>query len=92
MNNKQPKMKLHRFWFTFQDLPKFSKFGLGCGVTAYNREDAIGILKERVFFGCSLPTIHSVTEDIDIRELDQDHIVPNMGLVIARGVWFPTGF
>jgi hypothetical protein len=36
--------------------------------------------------GASLTT---VVPDVDIRTLDQAHVIPNMGPVVFRGVWFP---
>jgi len=30
-----------------------------------------------------------VVEDVDVRTLDQGHVVPNMGAVNFPGVWFP---
>ena len=83
---------LHRFWFTFSDPPQFSPLGLGCGVTAYDYADALAILKTTVFGEKPALTIKSVTEDIDIRTLDQDQVIPNMGVVVNRGVWFPLGY
>ena len=82
---------LHRFWFTFQDPPQFSPLGLGCGITAHDYEDAERILASLVFAGRAVPIIKSVVEDIDVQTLDQSHVVPNMGLVTTRGVWFPQG-
>jgi hypothetical protein len=29
-------------------------------------------------------------EDVDIRELDQNHVIPNIGVVSKQGVWFPN--
>jgi len=29
-------------------------------------------------------------ENIDIRLLDQEHVVPNIGMVTFRGIWFPN--
>lgn len=84
-------MRLRRFWFTFRSPPRFSPLGMGCGVTAQSREEATQILTSTVFAGCSVPIIDSVVEDIDVRTLDQNHVVPNMGQVASRGVWFPLG-
>jgi hypothetical protein len=84
-------MSLRRFWFTFRVAPEFSPLGLGCGVTARCREDAIQILSATVFAGRAVLMIESVVEDVDIRSLDQGHVVPNMGDVTQRGVWFPLG-
>jgi hypothetical protein len=81
---------LRRFWFSFQNLPPFSILAVGCGVTAYSHDDAVHILKERVF-SQALPAC-SVIEDVDIHTLDENHVLPNMGQVTQRGVWFPLGY
>jgi hypothetical protein len=31
-----------------------------------------------------------VVEDVDVRDLDQGHVVPNIGPVNFRGVWYPN--
>ena len=85
---------LHRFWIEFKKpLPSLSLgLGLGCGVTAYNYADALKILKEKVFVGLEIWDVESVVVDIDIQTLNQGKIIPNMGLVTERGVWFPGGY
>lgn len=83
---------LHRFWFTFMNPPKFSPLGLGCGVTAHNFEDARDILQTQVFASETALTIDVVVEDVDIQTLDSHHVLPNMGAVTSRGVWFPLGY
>lgn len=83
---------LHRFWFTFADPPQFSPLGLGCGVTAYDYADASNLLKATVFGEMPALTIQSVTEDVDIQTLDRNHVIPNMGIAVNRGVWFPLGY
>jgi len=30
-------------------------------------------------------------EDVDIREFDKGHVIPNMNLPVYRGTWFPPG-
>lgn len=82
--------QLHRFWFSFEDLPPFSILNVGCGVTAYTYDDALQILKDRVF-AQSLPA-SSVIADVDVSTLDENHVRPNMGVVTQRGVWFPLGY
>ena len=81
---------LTRYWFTFPKLPDKAALNLGCGVTAYNYEDAIDLLRERVFGGME-PTVLAFAENVDVTNLDKSHVIPNMGQVIARGVWFPLG-
>jgi hypothetical protein len=83
---------LHRFWLTFKHPPQFSPLGLGCGVTAYNYADALELVRSRVFSEKSMPVIESVTQDVDIQTLDKYHVVPNMGLVNNRAVWYPLGY
>ncbi len=86
-------MTLHRYWFRFD--PKTSGLPLGvragCGVTAYDRTDAWSLLSSRVFSG-TLPDIVQVIEDVDVSTLDPAHVLPNMGSVFVRGVWFPKGY
>jgi hypothetical protein len=84
--------KLRRFWFRFDDLPKFAPVRLGCGVTARDYDDAIDILGSTVFRGQTMPTIASVTDDVDISTLDRGHVIPNMEVPVFRGVWFPKGY
>ncbi len=63
----------------------------GLGVTAFSRDDAFQLLNAS---GYALrpddPSIR-VTEGIQVEDLDQNHIVPNMGPIVFRGVWFPCG-
>lgn len=87
---------LRRYWFNFE-IAQTSPLSFGCGVTAYDKDDAIRTLRERVFArtwltGLSSTDVAPITqciEDVDVRTLDQNHVVPNMGVVPCRGVWFP---
>lgn len=65
---------------------------IGCGVTAHNYEDAIMLLRQRVFTHDPLPTITRVVADVDISTLDADHVLPNMGIPSERGIWYPIGY
>jgi hypothetical protein len=61
----------------------------GYGVTAFSLSDALQILRE---FGHKLPNDLSrfkITEGVRVSDLDQNHIVPNIGPIVVRGVWFP---
>jgi len=84
-----------RYWFEF-DFTNYSNipYGviMGCGVTGYEYEDAIKILKEKVFVNKELPQIRKVVENINIGELDQNHVIPNMSPPSNRGIWFPLGY
>ena len=87
-------MSLHRYWFSLGNPPKYSSLGFGCGITAFNHQDAVEILNSKVFAKLEgqAPTIDSVIEDVDVNGLDQGHVIPNMGMVLVRGVWFPLGY
>jgi hypothetical protein len=94
---------LRRFWFEFdhselvteQDgkwpVPgRFSYLSLGCGITAYDYQDALRLLHKWVIRGEDLPRVSRVIEDIDVSTLDSGHVLPNAGCPVWRGVWFPA--
>lgn len=88
-------MRLHRYWLQFEselavDLP--AGVLLGCGVTAWNYEDALNLVRDRVFGGNALPPIGMCIEDVNVSNLDEGHVLPNMGSPSIRGVWFPLGY
>lgn len=86
---------LKRYWFEFSDCDNVvlpTGISKGCGVTAYDYDDAINILKEFVFKRTSIPTIKKFIENVIIEKLDEDHVLPNMGIVNSRGIWFPLGY
>ena len=83
--------ELRRFWFRFEGLSRPSALGLGCGVTALDKADALSLLRERVFAGSPLPAISECVEDVDLSTLDTRHVLPNVGDVTGRGIWFPQG-
>jgi hypothetical protein len=84
-----------RFWFEFDaqsflDLPPGT--GIGCGVTASDYDDAIGILNKCVFKGAEMPAIKRVITDVRVSDLDEGHVLPNMNRPDTRGVWYPIGY
>jgi len=84
-----------RFWFEFKIDSVFNYppgIGLGCGVTAIDYDDAVKILDQKVFNVIGRPPFKKVIEDVDIRELDQGHVIPNMSPPIYRGIWYPLGY
>lgn len=63
--------------------------GFGFGVTACSKEDAFLLLGKA---GCILPPDNleiCVTEGIKLSDLDRNHVLPNIGPLLFRGVWFP---
>lgn len=73
---------LRRFWFPVTG-------HLGIGVTAWSLDEAASLATKAAqdlsweFDGAQ------VVEDVDVRDLDQGHVIPNMGVVSWRGVWYP---
>lgn len=65
---------------------------MGCGVTAYDLYDAIGLVKSHIFHSEECPLTKKIIQDVDIATLDTNHVVPNMGSVLKRGIWFPLGY
>ncbi|MGH9896159.1 MAG: hypothetical protein ACREA0_30045 [bacterium] len=61
-------------------------------MSAYTYADALNLIRERVFAGADVPEIAKVIEDVDVSTLDANHVLPNMGLVTVRGIWFPLGY
>lgn len=74
---------LTRYWFPATQ-------GLGIGVTAYSlpqaREMAMSALS-------SLPSgaqLGVPIADVDVSDLDQGHVIPNMRPCNFEGVWYPA--
>jgi hypothetical protein len=66
----------------------------GFGITARDWQDAMYLLAEARRVLSARPVeesmIESSTDVRSIDELDQNHVVPNMGMMLHRGVWFPN--
>lgn len=90
------KIKLIRYWFQFDfegysDIPP--GLGWGCGVTAYTKEDALAILKEKVFHERPIASVVMCIENVDVSTLDSGHVLPNIyDPPSLRGIWFPSGY
>jgi hypothetical protein len=79
---------LKRYWFTFTKGPVPSPLNIGCGVSASSYEDALELMQER--FGRELlQRVVGHVDNIDVSTLDPGHVLPNMGVVSNRGIWFP---
>lgn len=73
---------LRRFWFGLSR-------GLGVGVTASSRLEAESLARDACSQSGWAFEPREVIEDVDVRDLDQNHVVPNMGPPNFKGVWFP---
>ncbi len=84
---------LRRFWIRLaEDGPGPST--LGYGVTAYDEADALAILRFQVFGNDeeAMPAVTELSADVNVPDLDQGHVVPNMLPPNWRGIWFPKGY
>jgi len=80
---------MHPYWIKFERQSYPTLFNLGVGVTADSEDDARNMVLSKME---DAPLIVSVTIIKDMRELDQGHVVPNMGSWFQRGIWFPKGY
>ena len=80
---------MHPYWITFERTPTPTLFNLGVGITARSEEDARELLATTIH---DAPAIVNVTIIKDMRDLDQGHVMPNMGNWFCRGIWFPKGY
>ena len=85
-----------RYWFEFdfEDYKDNIPAGVyyGCGITTSNYNQAILLLKNKVFINKEFPKILRFIENVDINILDQGKIIPNMRAPIYIGIWFPLGY
>jgi len=88
--------KLIRYWFEFEfnhftELP--IGLALGCGITAYNYNDAIEMLQKQVFENRPIAKIKKVIENVDVSTLEANHVLLNMPTPSTiRGIWYPSGY
>jgi hypothetical protein len=47
-------------------------------VTAIDYDDALALIDKKIFYKIKRPNIKKVIENIDIRQLDHGHVMPNM--------------
>ena len=87
-------MKLERYWFILFPADRFGARNFG--VTAYSKKEAKGLIIESLKNHNLQQLIENLTDDtevienIDIRLLDKNHVIPNIGVVAFKGVWFPN--
>jgi hypothetical protein len=80
---------LTRYWFTFTRTSKPSPLNVGCGVTAFGYADALELLREHLAPE-DVARVAGHVENIDVSTLDPGHVLPNLGIVSDRGIWFPV--
>lgn len=58
------------------------------GVTAESQDAALRLLAE-YGYPFAGQTITAVVENIKHADLDQNHVAPNSGPLVVRGIWYP---
>jgi hypothetical protein len=81
------------FWFEFNldnyPYKHFFHSKMGYGVTAFDVDDALMLLQKEAFNNNPLPNITKQIENIAFDDIEQNHVMPNIGFFIRRGVWYP---
>ena len=80
-----------RYWIEFDEIAVPYAI-LTYGVSAYNYEDALYLIRKKALKNKDLPEVKKVIENIDVSTLDADHVLINMYPPNWRGIWFPLGF
>jgi hypothetical protein len=85
--------RLRTHWFEFdlalgEACPRGAR--IGAGVTAFDTDDAIALLRSRVFTDGTMPPIKLAVKNVDPRTLDPWLVLENMLPPTDRGVWFPA--
>ncbi|AYD00089.1 hypothetical protein NCHU2750_06950 [Neorhizobium sp. NCHU2750] len=81
---RETRVMLRPYWIKM-DKPS----GLGFGITAWSKEDAETLLRLVLPDDCAIISINPVK---DAASLDQGHVIPNMGNMFRRGIWYPLGY
>ncbi len=80
---------MQRYWMEIKPVQGNLLAHRQFGITAFNQEDALAILRSRI--GVEFDVIQC-NEGIDVSTLDKAHVLPNIGNVFPRGIWFPSGY
>ena len=64
----------------------------GCGITAYDYEDALRLLDRWILRGDEFPQFRRIVENVDVSELFPwgEKIQQQIGCSAWRGVWYPA--
>jgi len=77
------------YWVNIEEKAGPTFFNLGVGITARSDADARDLFESA--FG-SEHRIISILPIEDMRQIEQNHVAPNMGNWFQRGIWFPLGY
>lgn len=85
---------MKRYWFILYPDDPYCAGNIG--VTANSKAEAINLAIEslgKMRLSNYIENLNEHTEcieNIDVRLLDQNHVIPNMGVVVWKGVWWPN--
>lgn len=77
---------LTTYWYSF---PSDERLPIGIGVTAYSRSDADALIEQQGINWHLTAKEVNVAENLTLSDLDQSNVVPNVGPMQFRGVWYP---
>ena len=75
---------LTRFWI----VPVDRNGPMGIGVTGYDIEDALEIVRNRGYAIADRASIREVIENVQFEALPT-HVQRHMGPMVVRGIWYP---
>jgi hypothetical protein len=75
---------LRSYWITFHDKRTFPQIG----VTGRSIVEAFTILHSEGH-RASPDDTPAVVENVRLQDLDPNHVVPNTGPIVCRGIWCP---
>ena len=86
---------LKRFWFEL-NFPK-PRLGHGayipkdgcCGITAFDYEDALRIMRRFMLMENETPIFSRVVENVDISAIENEDVHRVLGVPVWRGIWYP---
>lgn len=62
---------------------------LGFGVTAWSLEDALNIIRGWGYMLSENTSSLDIRENITVADLEEQHVIKNMGPIVVRGLWYP---
>ena len=80
-------MEMRPYWLDVEQSATPMGSNLGVGITAYSEDDARTIFANEFGGGRAVLAIR-VIRTID--DIEQNHVRPNMGNLLVRGIWWPA--
>lgn len=77
------------YWIKIERQSGPKLLSLGAGITAYSEADARLLFEAAFGSGVRISEVQPIA---DMREIEQNHVAPNMGNWFNRGIWFPLGY